>query len=718
MSREPGQQKSRDNKDGTHVDRIESKTRTTGIIPALLLLLWVEGILAAYFWVHKPWPSGQNAAPFMAILDLLLACTLVALAGGLGRLIFGERLPFSPAENTALQMGIGMGILSIVVLAAGLFGFIGVWQAWAALGLGVLLLCKPISDWLVGWRNVFRSDPPSSAVEKASRWLVLFLVAIAALQALAPPLAWDSLVYHLQLPRLYLQMGRIEHISDFFFAGFPQLAEMMFTWAMALRTGTTAATLGWVVGVIAAFGAGGFAGRLVGKEYRWIAPAILLSGSSISRGLSWAYIDLWVLFFSLAAIIMLDQHGRTKEIAWVSYAAVFTGLAFSTKYTAGMMIPVGMIYLFVVYLQGRQLTRPTKIQIPSGEGLLSRIKHPYSQSWNFLYKPILLFVCISLLIVSPWFVKNIITTGNPLDPFFFDGRGTNELHFIFYQYDLYERTLLDHLLLPFESTIFGIQGGPIFNTSISPLFLALIPGVILGWGSLQEENRKSIVRLATISVAVWFFWGLASHISPALTISRHYYLIFPALVILASFGLECIGRIELRSIQIGWVVRFLVMFVIVLTMISEVLNFAKTDPIRILAGIQTPEEYLDEELGWFEPAMQTVNSLPEGSKVAMFWEPRSYYCEIPCSPDVILDRWWYLMRTAGGADEAVSQLRSQNYTHVLVYDLGVQLVLEAANFLEPEDWEELEDFRDDELDFVQVIGGVYTLYEIPPAVDE
>ncbi len=688
------------------------------MVSALLMLLWVEGILAAYFWVHKPWPSGQNNAPILAILDLLLACTLVGVSGGLGRLIFGERLPFSPIENATLQMGIGVGVLSIVVLVAGLFGFIGVWQAWVALGLGVLLLYKPIWAWLGGWRIAFKSRHQCSAVEKASRWLVLFLIVIAGLQALAPSLKWDSLVYHLQLPRRYLEMGKIDHVGDILFAGFPQLAEMMFTWAMSLQAGTTAATLGCVVGVIAALGVGGFAERLVGKEFRWIAPAILLSGASISRGLSWAYVDLWVFFFGLATIILLDHYGRTKEITWVGFAAVFTGFAFSTKYTAGMMIPIGIIYLFVVYLQERKSVRPMDKQIPSGERLLSSKKQSGSFSWNTLLKPILLFVCISLVITVPWFAKNFITTGNPLYPFFFGGRDMIELHLTFYQYESYERTLLDHLLLPFESTIFGIQGGPIFNTSISPLFLALIPGVILGWGSFKGEKRKSITRLATMGLATWFFWGLASHISSALTITRHYFLILSALVLLASFGLESTWRIKLRSIHIGWIVRFLVIFVFVLTMITEVLNFAKMDPIRVLSGIQTQEEYLTEQLGWFEPVMQAMNSLPEGSNVAMFWEPRSYYCEVPCSPDVILDKWWYLMRTVGGSDEAISLLRSQNYTHVLIYDLGIQLVLSSDNFLEPEDWEELRVFRDEELDVVQNFDGVYTLYKIPPTIDE
>jgi hypothetical protein len=721
VSREPGQQNNGANDDRMRADRFESgtRTRTPSTVSALLMLLWMEGILAAYFWIHKPWPSGQNVAPILAVLDLLLACTLVALSGGLGRLIFGERLPFSPAENAALQLGLGVGVLSIIVLLAGLFGFIGLWQAWAALGLGVLLLFKSISAWIGGWRTVFRGHPSSSAVEKVSRWLVLFLIVIAGMQALAPPLKWDSLAYHLAMPQRYLEIGKIVHLSDNLFSGFPQLAEMMLTWSLALRSGSTAATLGWVIGVVATFGLGGFAARKIGKEFRWIAPAILLSGASFSRGLSWAYVDLWVFLFGLATIIVLEEFTRTKKWGWVGFAAIYAGLAFSTKYTAGMILPIGVVYLFVVWIQSLPARPFTKsVSYEATEGDRPNAFLTWSRSWRSLVIPILLFVTISLIVFAPWLIKNYALTGNPVYPFFLDGKDMDDLRLSFYQGERYAWTIFDPLLLPFEGTIMGIEGGPKFNTSISPLFLALIPGVILGWQFFREENRKFIVRLAALVLCAWFVWALGSQIASTLTRTRHYYVIFSALAILASFGYDSVRRLKFQSVELGWLMQRLVIFVLILVAVTEVLFFAKASPIRVLSGFQTKEEYLTEQLGWFGPAMQGINSLPNGSSVAMFWEPRSYYCEVPCSPDVILDRWWYLMRTTGGAREVASLLQTQGYTHVLIYDFGVELVRDTDNLLEAHDWEELERFREEELRVVHEYHDAYTLYELFPTTQE
>jgi hypothetical protein len=76
------------------------------------------------------------------------------------------------------------------------------------------------------------------------------------------------------------------------------------------------------------------------------------------------------------------------------------------------------------------------------------------------------------------------------------------------------------------------------------------------------------------------------------------------------------------------------------------------------------------------------------------------------------------MRTIGDANEIASFLRSQGYSHVLIYDFGVGLVRETNNLLEPEDWEELERFREEQLRLVHEYHDAYTLYEISPTTWE
>ena len=65
----------------------------------------------------------------------------------------------------------------------------------------------------------------------------------ALLVALLPPTDWDGLFYHLTGPKLYLQAGQIVGGIDIPHLNFPSLMEMLFTWAMLLRSDIAAKLL-------------------------------------------------------------------------------------------------------------------------------------------------------------------------------------------------------------------------------------------------------------------------------------------------------------------------------------------------------------------------------------------------------------------------------------------------------------------------------------------
>jgi hypothetical protein len=192
--------------------------------------------------------------------------------------------------------------------------------------------------------------------------------------------------------------------------------------------------------------------------------------------------------------------------------------------------------------------------------------------------------------------------------------------------------------------------------------------------------------------------------------TRHYYGIFPALALLAAAGIDSASHIRLPRLRMGWVINGLVILVLVLTATGEGINFANVDPLRVLAGAQSEEDYLAEQLGWYGPTMEAVSSLPPDSRVAFLWEPRTYHCHVYCHPDVILDRWWYLMRTIGEPSKISSQLLSEGFSHVLIYDLGAQFESRAQPLFEPGDWVALAQFRETELELVQRFGEAYSLY--------
>src|SRR3990170_1553663 len=323
-----------------HVANSSARTRAAALEDrgrrarmAAVLSLWIAAIFLGYYVTHRPWANARGLTPIWAAADLLSASLLTVLAGGMGRRILGPMAALAPLERLSVQAAAGLGVMALTLLGLGLS--VGLHPAilWGLTIAGWSVFWRQSTAWLREWRSlpeVYRQLPP---LGRAACCFLAFALALELLQALAPPLAWDALVYHLELPRQYLSAGRIVFVESNLFVGFPQLAEMLYTWAMALRSGQTAAVLGWIVGLLALLGTAGAAIRLYGPSVGWVAPAALLTGASFLRAMGWAYVDLWGMLFGAGLLICLEQHARSREPGWLIRAGAMAGLAGGTKYT-------------------------------------------------------------------------------------------------------------------------------------------------------------------------------------------------------------------------------------------------------------------------------------------------------------------------------------------------------------------------------------------------
>ena len=674
---------------------------------AYLLILWVAGVMTAYFVFHKPWSGIAPIVMGRTLFGLALALALGSLAGGIGRVILGSRDGIDPLERLALTTGIGVGVLGFAVLSVGLLGFLTVWLAWAALIIGLIAVRRHILGWLGDLASITTGFRTAGRLPKSAAALATFLAAISLLEALAPPLKWDSLVYHLEFPKLYLQSGSVGFVEGNLFVGFPQLAEMNFVWAMALHDGSTAATLGWLVGLIGILGAAGYARRLFGAQGAYMLLAVLMSGVSLWQGLSWAYVDHWVLLYGTGMLIALDRFAAGRSNAWLLVAALYAGFALSTKYSSGVLLFFGSVLIFMAWWQDNHIS--------SDETVATKDKS--ERKWpNFvsLTRDIVIFSTVAIVVAFPWFLKNAALTGNPVHPFLFPGREVDALRQAYHAQRQPDRTLANDTLLPLLATVVGVEGGPGFNTSISPLFVMLIPGSLLVFSKKEDRHRATIARLLVLSLSVWFVWVVGSHIADPLIRTRHYYGALPAMAVLAVAGFEYLSDLRLKELNVGWVISGLVAFSLLLTAIAAVFHLAQINPFPVLTGGQRRFDYLAEQLGWYGWTIESINELPHDSQVKFLWEPRTYYCQVDCRPDPTLDQWWYARRTIGGASAIANNWRDQGFTHVLIFDLGAELQSETQPLLSPEDWDELDRLRRDDLALAKDFGNVYSLYTLDP----
>ena len=686
--------------------------RWKSFVSAIVLIIWVVWVIALYWVVHRPWTPTQGLAPFKAVLDVVFALLLTGLAGGLGRRLSYQWFAPQPLEGLALQAGLGFGVLGLGTLAAGLAGWLHPWAGWLALLVGWLLLFRDVLAWARPMRSLFADYATWTRLERFSLGFVGLLLGLNFFWALAPPVRWDSLVYHLELPKMYVAAGRVYFTPLNLYGGFPQLVEMLFSWAMLLGSANTALVLNWAAGAAALIGVEGFCRRAVGGSTRWLAPAFLLSGSSLAQALHWGYVDLWVMLFGLGVLVALDTYRLTAARQWLALAGIMAGFSIGVKYTAGVVLLVGLILLLPFWDRAVGRKDPSEDEQAAGgsPGLWKRLGRMVREG--------LILGGIAFLAASPWLGKNLVFAGNPLYPLGLSTGQIDPWRQTFQGGLPVERSLWQDILLPVDVTLYGIEGKvvlgkPEYGANIGPLLLALIPALFFGWRALEDEKKRFYRFLLIAAASTWLIWAAAAHIQNELSYPRHYYGLFPILALLAAAGFDATRSLRFSQVRVQNLLSALVILSLALVAIVEGISFfVERNPLPVLTGYQSTADYVQDELGWYGQAMQAVNKLPAEASVYSLWEPRVYYCQVQCITDATLHNWWYLRRAYGGAEQIGAELRQKGVTHVLIYDYGMEMLRTGESEYDAADWVEFDGFVQTQLVEVQKMGGVYSLYAL------
>lgn len=720
-----------------------------------LFFLWLTVSLASYYIVQNAYlkiildlfPDIDRWLPFRislealgrTVLDLSVALWIAFIAFGIGRWLLGRigRSRFVPLEELLFGLGLGFGILGVIVLFLGLAGFIT---------RPVLLLLMAALT-LITARSSFRFIRTLPR-PRPGRLILLFLlisILLALSLALLPPTSWDGLFYHLTGPKLYLEQGRIVPGIDIPHLNFPSLFEMLYLLALGIRGEVTAVLLHFIFALMLMGLVYSAAGKLLGVKNAWSAVLFLLAIPMILSLAGWAYNDLALVFYEVAALYGLlnwrlgwrkhdGSHQAVDSIEvptdtapisnlqnspWIILSGIMLGLAMGLKYTS----VVALISLAGLILWW------------------------YRKQLRHALKPLLLFLGLAILVSSPWFVKNLFFTGNPVYPFIFEGTDWDEFRSAAYseggtgiaynpssctsyspeflvgqhptgcEFDLvYLGTRL--LLLPFDITL-GIrdasQDGP-----IGPLFLVFLPLLLLyGVLAKRPDRPAAMGGLLFFALVQFAFWTIGVMGSAALWQSR---LLLPAFIVLCpalSWLLEDLASLDHPRFSLQRMLYLVIGLVLLAGLLVQAIYWLPQQPWGYILGGESKDENLNRRLGSHYEAMEYINTqTPDDSVIAFLWEPRSYYCRRDCRPDSILDAFGHLQHEYGNASDIISSMRGEGVSHILIFEKGLELVLEA-NSPTGESLEEpqvLVDLREKFLEPVTTIGEEwYTLYKIRDA---
>lgn len=344
--------------------------------------------------------SGMLA--YRLLTDGILAVAwLLAMTGvGWG---FVRRFSVPPLLRLVTAAAIGIGIVSLLLLAAGLIGWLNAATAWAILLIGLGLG----AGWI--WAGRKSLSPPVSATPWQWLWLLLMpFLGLAIVGAVAPPgLLWqdepagyDVTEYHLQVPREWYEAGKITGLHHNVFSYMPMNVEMHDLLAMHLRGGPWAGMylaqfIHLAIMILAVLAAAGMAGALSDKPWAGALAGVMMGAVPWITSLApIAYNEGGLMLFGGLAVGWILLAGDWR--GWL-IAGVLAGFACGVKLTAAPMVVGAVVFAWFIVCMVRAIQRA-----------------PQAKRLNL--RGMGIFVFASILTFAPWMLRNLVWVKNPVFP--------------------------------------------------------------------------------------------------------------------------------------------------------------------------------------------------------------------------------------------------------------------------------------------------------------
>ena len=610
------------------------------------------------------------SAPAIIRLGVQLGVVTLILvsAFGLGWLWFKLILKADPMTGLEKMVVFALGFITLsgIGYLLCILQLVGQWTVFIILSLTFFfglyrilyvprdLLGKP--DHLNGWQI------PLDFI------LFLFLL-LCLIHALSPPEKWDSLVYHLVLPKFYLTTGGFSHMPGNIYEGFPQNQKMIYTLIMAVSGAISAKLFSFCCALLVLRTL-----FLMGKEFfhstwaaHWAVFFFAVCGTFFFKAQS-SYVGLALCFFILLMLYAAFRFRESQNISWLFISGILAGGAVSIKYTAiGSIAATSLLIL-----------------------LWSR-KHRLAQAF--------LFLALAFSLLIPWLLKNLIVNGNPFFPFMIGLLDGGEWNQVLQERDMYDsfvegmgRTWFDYLALFPRLFLFGKMQSFWFDAQYNIFILLLAPVFLLISGS-----RKNLWLLGWFLV-VFIIWAVGP---------QQGRFIMPGIAVLALVAGAAFTRVLAR------VNKPLALSIVVFVM---VISFARVprhkydirDELKYVTGRISLEQYIAnsrDQLGLIRMnELLAINEItPPGSRIFMLWENRGFYLERDYFPDISFNASYnkQLIANMGSAEKFSDWLKQNDFDYIYS---GRLWPWDSDKFLQPDTLDEFRQAQEIYRDFVEKYG--------------
>lgn len=497
--------------------------------------------------------------------------------------------------------------------------------------------------------------------------LLLYLIVIVI--ALTPPIARDALIHHLAIPKLWLLNGGFYEIKWADFSYYPMNIDLLYLIPLYFNNDILPNFIHMGFGIGTALLIYHYLNCHFNRIAGLLGGLVFVSTPIVLRMSTVAYVDLGLAFFTTVSVLAFI-HWRTEgyeEFKWLLISSIAMGLALGTKYNA--LIVWAFLSFAVVFLYSRD----------TGE------------QWRAIRYGIIFFL-VSLCVFSPWLIKNLLLTGNPLYPLFkgFLNAGINNvasdgsarsmvsgdayMGMFRLREMLYGESFWETLLIPVR---FFFQGQDYsdryFDGVLNPILIVLVPFAFMK-RSLHDHKLFFVLFSVFFILAAFFLDQL------------HIRYILPAIPLLSILSVMGIMNIFAWTSEKTGPARSVYVCVILLFLLllgarnAIYLNkyFQSLQPANYILKLETRDAYLKRH-GKSYAAIAYINShTPPNARIRLlFLARRGYYLDRIYEDDATygMDVMRGLAANAGEDGSFRKYLDSLGCTHLLMrMDLSNQFL--------------------------------------------
>ncbi len=445
------------------------------------------------------------------------------------------------------------------------------------------------------------NDRTALAIDAAVFSAIAFGFVFSAL----PQTGWDALAYQMEIPKQYLQHGKLFFTKDIFFWGYPQLLNSIYSLFIFFKFDTLCASFHALFTLMTVtlalnfpFERAGF--KEIGARSAKIAALLIAAHPQILLMASYAFVDLGLMFYFTAACLFL-------LCGEVYLTAVFLGGALSVKYT-GLVMSAILFFAIIFFRRGDDLKRRAVIAVRT--------------------------MLIAYFIFLPYCVKNFAFTGNPFYPFFKYYFTTETVSYDNLETYLgvlsslgREKTISNLALFPLtitaDSQFYGIK---YYDGLMGVAFILMLPfyltAIVKFFNSGSGEARNSAKTIFFIFALYYIFVLRAQS-------TRYFLPALPLFFIIASHGLDWFAQKNFNTKEVSW--RTAAAIVLGLSCYGAYpafVEYAKKEPAGYLSGSEPRDTYLERNFLPYSCA-KVYNEILSNStgevRLAPLYEPRTYY---------------------------------------------------------------------------------------------